>query len=411
MCFSDTMHPNNMNTMNTMAPNAMNDMQKNPLYVGSSNGVTPADWNPAAAWNPGSMRISSQAQTDSLLKHMAASFMTAGRRNSLGMGMGMIIPEFPIVPHAQALDSITRDLFDQEDLYEPVPLHPANATTTTTANPNFYLQQQQRQDVNVLERLLNTALVQVMGDTEPIEDLSFIFDHQPSHPLPIKKRTLAANAATAVAMDSNPAPQKRQRLQRRQEEDADTTPRFRPYQEKQWVEQFDELLKFKLKGGHCLVPHTFDENPTLSRWVKRQRYQYKLKKESKTSTMTNARILQLEDIGFVWDSHAAAWQERRNELAFYQTEHGDCNVPSNYLRNPQLATWVKCQRRQCKIFWNGKTSNMTLDRFTSLNQLGFTWELRSGSGANISTTLSTTTTATTTSNSQKTSAPTMSLGF
>jgi hypothetical protein len=410
------MHPNNMNTINTMAPNAMNDMQKNPLYVGSSNGVTPADWNPAAAWNPGSMRISSQAQNDSLLQHMATSFMTTNRRNSLGidmgmcMGMGMRIPDLPIVPHAQALDPISSDLFDQEDLYEPVPLHPANATTSTTANSTFYLQQpKQQQDGNVLERLLNTALIQVMGDTEPLEDLSFIFDPQPSHTLPMKKRTLAANAATAVAVDSNPAPPKRQRHQRQQEEDEDRTPRFRPYQEKQWVEQFDALLKFKVKRGHCLVPHTFDENPTLSRWVKRQRYQYKLKQESKTSTMTDARILQLEDIGFIWDSHAAAWQERRNELALYQVEHGDCNVPSNYIRNPQLATWVKCQRRQCKIFWNGKTSNMTLDRFTALNQLGFAWELRSGSGANSSTTP--TATANTTSNSQKTSAPTMSLGL
>jgi hypothetical protein len=154
------------------------------------------------------------------------------------------------------------------------------------------------------------------------------------------------------------------------------SPRFRPYQEKQWVELFQELLKFKKKLGHCFVPHTFEENQTLSRWVKRQRYQYKLNQEGRVSTMTDSRIRQLEDIGFVWDSHAASWQERLEELQEYVKENGDCHVPSNYPKNPQLATWVKCQRRQGKLFWNGRASNMTLERIDALNQLGFSWGMR-----------------------------------
>lgn len=163
---------------------------------------------------------------------------------------------------------------------------------------------------------------------------------------------------------------------KRQRKNSDVAPRFRPYQEKQWVQQFQELLAFKAERGHSLVPHTFDENPTLSRWVKRQRYQYKLKQEGAISTMTVARIKQLEDAGFVWDSHAAAWKERLCELKEYKRQHGNCIVPSSYPKNPQLATWVKCQRRQGKLFSNGKPSNMTLERVGALNQLGFSWGLR-----------------------------------
>ena len=48
--------------------------------------------------------------------------------------------------------------------------------------------------------------------------------------------------------------------------------RFRPYQAEQWTEKFDELIEFRKERGHCCVPHTFKENPSLARWVKRQRY-------------------------------------------------------------------------------------------------------------------------------------------
>jgi hypothetical protein len=165
----------------------------------------------------------------------------------------------------------------------------------------------------------------------------------------------------------------------RMDEEEDTARRFRPYQAEQWSEKFNELLAFKAERGHCCVPHTFEDNPSLARWVKRQRYQYKLKAEDKPSTMTSERILALEKQGFVWDSHGAAWIERWNELREFQLEFGNANVPSNYFKSPQLATWVKCQRRQYKFFCKGKATNLTLDRLQRLESVGFEWELRSGS--------------------------------
>lgn len=167
---------------------------------------------------------------------------------------------------------------------------------------------------------------------------------------------------------------KRQRVS--EEDDEDAARRFRPYQAEQWTEKFEELLEFRKGRGHCCVPHTFEENPSLARWVKRQRYQYKLKVEGKPSTMTDERIVALEQVGFVWDSHGAAWLERWQELVYFQQQYGHANVPSNHPQNPQLATWVKCQRRQYKLFWDGKPSNMNLERIQRLESVGFEWELR-----------------------------------
>jgi hypothetical protein len=152
--------------------------------------------------------------------------------------------------------------------------------------------------------------------------------------------------------------------------------RFRPYQAGQWAEKFEELCEYRKNMGHCLVPHTFSENLPLARWVKRQRYQYKLMKEGKASTMTEERVAALETVGFVWDSQGAAWGERLGELDQFRRVYLHCNVPSNFSENPQLATWVKCQRRQYKLYMEGKQSNMTPDRIRHLEALGFEWELR-----------------------------------
>jgi hypothetical protein len=152
--------------------------------------------------------------------------------------------------------------------------------------------------------------------------------------------------------------------------------RFRSYQAEQWAETFTELCDFRKEKGHCQVPHCYPKNPSLARWVKRQRYQHKLKTEGKPSTMTDERIGQLEKIGFIWDSHSSAWEERFNELRVFRERAGHCNVPSNFPDNPPLATWVKCQRRQYKLFWQGKTSNINLHRIEQLHEVGFEWVLR-----------------------------------
>ena len=154
-----------------------------------------------------------------------------------------------------------------------------------------------------------------------------------------------------------------------------TGPTFRAFHEKKWDERLLELREFRREHGHSLVPHTYPPNPQLARWVKRQRRQYKLRKEGKASTMTSDREELLESLGFVWDSHQAAWDEKVHDLIQYQAKYGNCLVPSAFKANPKLATWVKCQRRQYKLYRENKSSAMTPQRIEELEQMGFVWEL------------------------------------
>lgn len=156
------------------------------------------------------------------------------------------------------------------------------------------------------------------------------------------------------------------------------TKRFKPFHEEKWNIHLEELIEFKRKNGHCLVPHTYPPNPHLARWVKRQRRQYKLKMRGEGhSTMTQERIDILNREKFTWDSHEAVWKEKFSELVKYKHKNGNCRVPSCSKEYPQLATWVKCQRRQYKLFWEGKRSSMTADRTQLLEDIGFSWEVRS----------------------------------
>jgi hypothetical protein len=144
----------------------------------------------------------------------------------------------------------------------------------------------------------------------------------------------------------------------------------------QWFERYQELCRFYQKHGHCLVPHNFEGNPALAQWVKRQRHQHKLKKQGRHSTLTDQREAALEQLHFVWDSHGAIWDERFNDLLVFKKLHGHCNVPTTFPEDPQLSIWVKCQRRQYKLFLTEKKSNINQGRVAKLENVGFVFNPR-----------------------------------
>lgn len=151
----------------------------------------------------------------------------------------------------------------------------------------------------------------------------------------------AASATPASASRGKGTPKKKANKKSAANDTAPTSAeaRFKPFHEEKWDQKLTELIEFRAANGHTLVPHTYDPNPQLARWVKRQRRQYKLMQTGKTSTMTPERVAILEEAGFVWDSHEVSWREKVQELVQYREKHGDCLVPSSYRDNPRLATW------------------------------------------------------------------------
>jgi hypothetical protein len=156
--------------------------------------------------------------------------------------------------------------------------------------------------------------------------------------------------------------------------DCDDEVRFRSYQSGQWTERYQDLCVYRQEHDHCVLD--WKSHPLLAQWVKRQRYQYKLRSEGKHTTLTDERLMALASLGFIWDSHQAIWEERFNELYAFHRLHGHANVPTKYPENPQLAIWVKGQRRHYSLYQSGKKTSISQGRTSKLNRLGFTWNVR-----------------------------------
>ncbi len=65
-----------------------------------------------------------------------------------------------------------------------------------------------------------------------------------------------------------------------------------------------------------------------------------------------------------WD---ARWDAMFAALVKYRRWHGDCRVPPGWSVNPELAKWVRLQRKAQRV------QRLRPDRFRRLQQLGFVW--------------------------------------
>ena len=128
-----------------------------------------------------------------------------------------------------------------------------------------------------------------------------------------------------------------------------------------WHERFQELKKYEITHGNCNVSK---RSGSLGNWVSRQRTNYRLLKEGKSSTMSDDRIRKLESIGFRWISEGALsteelndlWRERFQELKKYEKTRGNCNVPQKY---GVLGIWVCKQRTNYQLMKKGKSYPQT----------------------------------------------------
>ena len=255
------------------------------------------------------------------------------------------------MPHSSSPGLLVLPLQNNEDdLIAAAATATAASTATAAASP-----QQQQQEASFLEEPKQESQDKGTANSCTIKHLSVSMDDTTFRSI---------DHQTSNASDC------------RKDGESSASLRFRSYQAENWTGKFEELLDFRLKRGHCLVPYMFGENSSLAEWVKRQRHQYKLKNEGKHSALSEDRIEALETIGFVWNSHDAIWEERWKELCIYKDINSNCNVPSKYLLNPQLAVWVKRQRRQYKFFSSGKLSTMSPCRIEKLEAIGFAWDGR-----------------------------------
>jgi len=88
----------------------------------------------------------------------------------------------------------------------------------------------------------------------------------------------------------------------------------------------------------------------------------------KNGELEAKRITRLENLGFEWDPFATAWERHFAGLVQYRNEYNNCNIPTGWAQNPQLANWTATQRR---LKNQGKLEK---ERVMRLEALGFIWD-------------------------------------
>lgn len=121
----------------------------------------------------------------------------------------------------------------------------------------------------------------------------------------------------------------------------------------QWNDQFELIIKYKQKHGHCNIPR----NHPIGTWVMNQR------NLNKKGALSSERRAKLDSIGFVW-SLKVDWNDRFQELVEYKEANGNFKVSTT---RTQLRTWVLNQRKL------KNRGCLTSERKAKLESIGFSW--------------------------------------
>ena len=173
-------------------------------------------------------------------------------------------------------------------------------------------------------------------------------------------------------------------------------------QQQKWTYYYQRLQSFRSKYKHTHVPKCYPPDPKLANWVWNQKryvqaweaglpspltleriealrqvdfftecpsdWKTELMK-SKTATTCTKRLIEVE-CGRTW---ITAWYSHYQTLAAFYRRHGHVNVPFTP-SNEHLTDWIRKQRRSYRRFEAGKSSSMTQERISALEQLSFVWE-------------------------------------
>jgi uncharacterized protein YbgA (DUF1722 family) len=138
---------------------------------------------------------------------------------------------------------------------------------------------------------------------------------------------------------------------------------------KNWQQQYEKLVEFKRKNGHCLVPASYVQDKSLGRWVLSQRLSHV------NNRMRPDRKDLLDELDFVWRAEIAdnldkQWRQQYEKLVEFKRKNGHCIVPYHYKQDKSLGSWVAKQR------WFHTKTKMRQDRKDLLDEVEFVWKAR-----------------------------------
>ncbi len=142
-----------------------------------------------------------------------------------------------------------------------------------------------------------------------------------------------------------------------------------------WDLWIKALTQYKVREGDCDVPRDHVEvvdgvGLKLGCWCINIR---SVKKGNSDYSLTDERIKQLDEMGFIWDTLLYGWENGLKHFDKYVKEHnGDVLVPGAYVdeKGYHIGNWVSNKRSEFK---NGKLEK---NRIVQLEEKGFVWDVK-----------------------------------
>ena len=85
-------------------------------------------------------------------------------------------------------------------------------------------------------------------------------------------------------------------------------------------------------------------------------------RRAKKGKLSDNHVKRLEELGFKWNLHEAAFDEKFQRLKAYRKDHGHCNV-----KEGDLGRWVDKLRE--------RKDTLSDDQVERLEELGFKWNI------------------------------------
>jgi len=142
---------------------------------------------------------------------------------------------------------------------------------------------------------------------------------------------------------------------------------------KSWEQRMQSLREFASEHGHCKIPQDHE----LGSFVSYIRNCYRLRDEGKKNGLTDERVNDLTEVGFVFNVNKRPvgcstmqkrWEDRFQDLLAFKEEYGHTLVHSSY---GPLAGWVRNQRDRYRKMKAGQKSVMTAEKALRLTEVGF----------------------------------------
>lgn len=143
--------------------------------------------------------------------------------------------------------------------------------------------------------------------------------------------------------------------------------------DRSWEEFYAELVQYKGKYGQVNSIKQ-RKKKALREWCDEQRVQHARMKWGKETTISEAQVQKLTDLGFVWtvvDTPSKGWDDYYGDLLTLFIKNSSFKIPEE---EEELKQWVETQRVEYQKFARGVPSLLTQSRIKKLNDVSFPFD-------------------------------------